>query len=122
MKRIPARSFRDLTVWQKAHQFVLLVYGYSRHFPKEELFTLNSQLRRAVISVPANTCEGFKRKGKNDKSRFLNISQGSREECRYYLILAEDLGYGDNSHLMSELEEISKMLESYNRAIAASPY
>ena len=59
MKRIPARSFQDLIVWQKAHQFVLAVYGYTRSFPKEETFSLTSQFRRAGVSVPANIAEGF---------------------------------------------------------------
>lgn len=117
MKRIPARSFRDLIVWQKAHQFVLAVYRYTRSFPKEEIYSLTSQFRRAAVSVPANIAEGFKKKTSSDKARFMNIAQGSLEECRYYLILAEDLGYGDNGPLMSQLEEVSKLLESYSRAI-----
>lgn len=119
MKRIPARSFRDLIVWQKAHQFVLAVYRYTRTFPKEEIYSLTSQFRRAAVSTPANVAEGFKKKTTIDKARFMNISQGSLEECRYYLILAEDLGYGDNGPLMSQLEEVSKLLESYSRAIVA---
>jgi len=92
MKRNPARSFLDLIVWQKAHQFVLAVYGYTRSFPKEEIYGLTSQLSRAAVSTPANIAEGFKKRSKSDKARFMNISQGSLEECRYYLILAKDLG------------------------------
>ncbi|CAN5827879.1 four helix bundle protein [soil metagenome] len=122
MKRIPARSFRDLIVWQKAHQFVLGVYRYTRRFPKEEIYSLTSQFRRAAVSTPANIAEGFKKKTRGDKARFMNISQGSLEECRYYLILAEDLGYGDGSHLMSQLEEASKLLEGYSRAIVTNSY
>jgi four helix bundle protein len=80
----PAASFRDLIVWQKSHQLVLLIYQYSEEFPKKEMFGLTSQLRRAIISVPANIAEGFKKKGKLDKARFMNIAQGSLEECRYY--------------------------------------
>ena len=120
MTRLLSRSFRDLIVWQKAHQFVLAVYRYTRRFPKEEIYSLTSQLRRAAVSTPANIAEGFKKRSKIDKARFMNISQGSLEECRYYLILAEDLGYGDNSPLMSQLEEVSKLLEGYSRAIVAS--
>ena len=66
--------------------------------------------------------EGFKKRGRSDKVRFMNISQGSLEECRYYLILADDLGYGDPKNLMKQLEEVSKLLEGYNRAIVADSY
>jgi four helix bundle protein len=65
----PAKSFIDLIVWQKSHQLVLLTYEYSCAFPKNEKFGLTSQLRRAIISVPANIAEGFKKKGKPDKKR-----------------------------------------------------
>jgi len=122
MKRNPARSFLDLIVWQKAHQFVLAVYGYTRSFPKEEIYGLTSQLSRAAVSTPANIAEGFKKRSKSDKARFMNISQGSLEECRYYLILAKDLGYGDNNSFMLQLEEVSKLLESYSRSIMLSNY
>ena len=120
MKREPAKYFQDLIVWQKAHQFVLLVYRYSETFPKKELYGLISQLRRAAVSIAANIVEGFKKKTKPDKVRYLNIAQGSLEECRYYLILAKDLGYGDNSQLMVLLEEVSKLLESYLSSILNS--
>ena len=119
MKREPAKSFLDLIVWQKAHQFVLSVYRYSKSFPKSEIYGLTSQARRAAVSIPANIAEGFKKKTKPDKARYLNIAQGSLEECRYYLILAKDLDYGDNSHLMAQLEEVSKLLEGYLSFILA---
>lgn len=116
----PAKSFIDLLVWQKAHQLVLLIYRYSDAFPKSEIFGLKSQLRRAIISVPANIAEGFKKKGRPDKLRFMNIAQGSLEECRYYLILTQDLMYGENSGLREKLEEVSKLLEAYSKAILNS--
>jgi len=109
-----------LIVWQRAHEFVLSVYRYTRRFPKEELYGLTSQFRRAAVSIPANIAEGYKKRGKSDKARFLNISQGSVEECRYYLILAKDLDYGDNRTDMSRLEEVSKLLERYCGAILSS--
>ncbi|MDJ0636755.1 MAG: four helix bundle protein [Xenococcaceae cyanobacterium MO_188.B29] len=84
MKREPAKSFQDLIVWKKAHQFVLQIYGLSSNFPKSEMYGLTSQLRRAAVSIPANICEGFKKKSPADKLRFFNIAQGSLEECRYY--------------------------------------
>jgi len=120
MKRDPAKGFQDLVVWQKAHQFVLLVYRFSECFPKSEIYGLISQLRRAAVSIPANIAEGFKKKTRPDKMRFLNISQGSLEECRYYLILARDLGYGDPEELMAQIEEVSKLLSSYLSSILNS--
>ena len=116
----PARTFRDLIVWRKSHEFVLCVYGFTKDFPKDERFGLTSQFRKAAVSIPANVAEGFKKKGPSDKIRFMNISQGSVEECRYYLILANDLGYGDAAPLMTRLEEVSKLLTGYSRAISAN--
>ena len=114
-----SRTFEDLDVWKKAHGWVLGVYRLTEGFPKHELFGLTSQLRRAAVSVPANIAEGFKKKGKPDKARFYNTAQGSLEECRYYLILSRDLGYGDTVPLMKSLEEISRMLEGYTRSMLA---
>jgi len=120
MENLPAKSFQDLIVWQKAHQLVLLIYQYSEVFPKKEMFGLTSQLRRAAISVAANIAEGFKKRGKLDKMRFLNISQGSLEECKYYLILAKDLNYGDTINLTEKTEEVGRLLEAYHKAILNS--
>lgn len=116
----PAKTFEDLIVWQKAHQFVLSMYQFTESFPRKETYGLTSQFRRAAISVPSNIAEGFKKKGKADKGRFMNIAQGSLEECRYYLILARDLGYGEPSVWIPRLEEVSKLLESYYMAILNS--
>jgi four helix bundle protein len=117
VKRAPARSFEDLIVWQKAHAWVLAAYRFSEHFPQKEMYALTSQLRRAAVSMPANIAEGFKKTGVADKRRFMNIAQGSLEECRYYMILARDLGYGDVSQLLPQLEEVSRILDAYARAI-----
>jgi four helix bundle protein len=108
-----ARTFQDLLVWQKAHKWVVTIYLLTKEFPRDELFGLTSQLRRAAVSIPANIAEGFKRRGSNDKARFYNIAQSSLEECRYYLILTNDLGYGNCSKFINDLEVISKMLEKY---------
>ena len=114
-----ARSFEDVEIWKKAHQFVLGVYRLTEEFPKHELFGLTSQLRRAAVLIPANFAEGFKQTGKPDKVRFYNIAQGSLEECRYYLRLTNDLNYGETDELRSNLEEVSKMLTSYMGKIRA---
>jgi four helix bundle protein len=100
-------------VWQRAHNFVLAVYRASATFPKHETFGLASQLRRAAVSIPANIAEGFVKRGKPDKARLMNVAQGSLEEARYYLILANDLGYTNNSLLLANVEEISRLLERY---------
>ncbi|MDP2983021.1 MAG: four helix bundle protein [Candidatus Latescibacter sp.] len=119
MERSPAKSFEDLLVWQKSHRLVLGIYSFSESFPNKEMYGLISQIRRAAVSVPANIAEGFKKRGCNDKVRFMNIAQGSLEECRYYLILAKDLGYGDSINLLKQLEEVSRLLDSYSRTISA---
>jgi four helix bundle protein len=75
------------------------------------------RMRRAAVSIPANIAEGFKKKGRADKARFMNIAQGSLEECRYYLILTKDLGYSDTRDLAVHLEEVSKLLTAYTAAI-----
>jgi four helix bundle protein len=118
--RPAARSFRDLLVWRKAHEFVLAVYAFTLGFPSQETYGLSQQLRRAAVSIPANIAEGFRRRGKPDKARFMNLAEGSLEECRYYLILAHDLGYGDTSRLAALLEEVSKLLNAYASAILTS--
>ncbi|HXH19788.1 MAG TPA: four helix bundle protein [Chitinophagales bacterium] len=117
MERKSAQTFEDLIVWRKAHQFVLSVYQYTSAFPREEIYGLTSQFRRAAISIAANIAEGFKKKGFRDKGRFFNTSQGSVEECRYYLILSKDLNYGENQNLAAQLSEVSKLLHAYSSAI-----
>ncbi len=107
MGREKAKTFRDLIVWQKAHQFVISVYRTTEAFPNKEIYGLTSQFRRAAVSIPANLAEGFKKIGKLDKFRFMNIAQGSLEECRYYLILARDRGYNETNDLMSQVKEVS---------------
>jgi len=115
-----ARSFTDLVVWQKAHSFVLGVYKATQGFPREEIYGLTSQFRRAAVSIPANIAEGFRKQTAIDKARFLNIAEGSLEECRYHLILAHDLKYFQKEKLWELSEEIGRLLNSYRSAILAS--
>ena len=119
-QRPAARSFRDLVVWQKAHELVLAVYRLTESFPDREKFGLSHQMRRAAVSIPANIAEGFGKRSQAEKARFLNIAEGSLEECRYYLILARDLGYGETDAMMATLEEVSRLLNAYARVILAS--
>jgi four helix bundle protein len=120
MSRQPAKSFHDLLVWQKAHAFVLSVYRFSAKFPADERFGLTTQIRRAAVSVPANIAEGFKRRGRSDKARVMNIAEASLEETRYYLLLARDLSYGDDRSLAEQAEEVARLLASYIRTILSS--
>jgi four helix bundle protein len=115
--RAAAKNFTELIVWQKAHAFVLQVYSATQAFPKEESYGLTSQFRRAAVSIPANIAEGFRKRSKLDKARFMNISEGSLEECRYYLILAHDLGYMNKVTLWELSEEVGRLLNSYRSAI-----
>ena len=121
----PSKSFTDLIVWQKAHEFVLEVYKVTRDYPMEERFALCSQFQRAAVSIPANIAEGYKKLSKADKLRFLNISQGSLEECRYYIILSRDVYYisvKTNNELTGTLEEVSKLLNSYIRGVMSKQF
>jgi four helix bundle protein len=115
-----SNGFQELIVWQKAHRFVLEVYRITSSFPKEEIYGLTSQFRRAAISIAANIAEGYAKKGKADKLRFFNIAQGSLEECKYYLVLTKDLEFKYEPTLDELLEEVSRLLNSYCRKIDSS--
>lgn len=114
------QSFTELIVWQKAHSFVLSVYRTTNTFPETEKFCLISQFQRAAVSIPANIAEGYKKISKADKLRFLNIAQGSLEECRYYIILSKDLNYISEdiyNNMTWSLEEVSYLLNNYCKGI-----
>ena len=111
------KDFVELIVWQKAHRFVLSVYALTKEFPKEELFGITGQLRRAAVSIAANIAEGYSKRGERDKMRLLNVAQGSLAECRYFLMLARDLKYAPVEKPESDLAEVSKLLNSYRRGI-----
>ena len=113
-------SFKDIKAWQQAHEFVVDVYRFTRHYPQEEKFGLCSQFQRAAVSIPANIAEGYKKLSKADKLRFMNIAQGSLEECRYYILLSKDIGYIDDkaqSYLDTKIENVSRLLNAYSKAI-----
>ena len=111
-----AQSFEQLIVWQKSHQLVLLVYQLTAEFPKFELYALSAQMRRAAVSVPANIAEGFKKRGRPDKARMMNIAQASLEELRYYFLLSRDLGYLKEFE-QSRLDEVGRLLGAYVRSL-----
>ena len=112
-----SRGFQEVVAWQKAHQLVLAIYRLTKQFPKDELFCLTSQIRRSAISIAANIAEGYRKRTKPDKLKFMNISQGSLDETHYYLILAHDLEYANTLLLQSQLEEVAKILSAYAQGI-----
>ena len=117
---IMSSSFMEIKAWQCAHQFVIDVYTITRKFPDTERFGLCSQFQRAAVSIAANIAEGYKKLSKADKLRFFNISQGSLEECRYYILLSRDLGYIDNTSfdsLNTEIEKVSRFINAYCKGI-----
>jgi four helix bundle protein len=96
------------------------VYSFIAAFPKQETYGFALQMRRAAVSVLGNIAEVFRRRGKADKARYMNMAEASLEESRYYLILAQDLGYGDTSSLTTSLEQVSRLLNADTKAILAS--
>ena len=117
------KTFEDLEVWKASHQFVLFVYNVTEKFPKSEMFGLTQQLRRASVSIAANIAEGYKKISKADKLRFYNFSQGQLEECRYYIILVNDLKYINKEEFESMRELLNKssnLLNKYCQAIFKS--
>lgn len=113
------QRFEDLGVWQKAHKVVLETYKITKDFPGEEKFGLVSQMRRSAVSIAANIAEGFKKRSPRDKVNFYNIAQGSLEELRYYMILAKDLAYtNDTAAILSVIDEVGKMLHSLINSVS----
>jgi four helix bundle protein len=116
------RDFKKLAVWEKAHLLSLGVYKATASFPRDELYGLTSQLRRAATSIPANIAEGCGRDSEADFGRFLTIAMGSASELEYHLLLALDLG-----HLSAEIHkvlneqttEVKKMLAGFIRRLKA---
>jgi four helix bundle protein len=115
----PARRFEDLIFWQKSHALTLRVYKFTTEFPKHETFGLSAQMRRAAVSVAANIAEGFSKRGRSDKARFMNIAQGSLEELRYYFILARDLQYMSRDSACDDVDEVARLLGAYVRTLLA---
>lgn len=110
------RDFHQLQIWQRSHKLTLAIYKATNSFPREEVYGLTSQLRRAVLSVPTNICEGYGRKTDADFARFLQISVGSASEVEYELLLAHDLNYlsdEDYNKFNSEIIEIRKMINNF---------
>ena len=116
------KDFNQLRFWQKAHAFVLELYKETNSFPRDELYGLTSQIRRASVSIPSNIAEGCGRSGDAELARFCQIAMGSASEVEYQLLLARDLGFTsveDHKQLEDQLTEVKRMLNSFIQKLKA---
>lgn len=114
------RNYRDLQVWSKAHNLTLELYRVSRQFPREEIYGIISQLRRAAVSIGANLAEGCGRRTSTELARFVRIAMGSASELDYHLLLCRDPGFmsGDDfTSSAAQLTEVRKMLTSFLQSV-----
>ena len=114
MENNKIRSFTDLKVWQEGHELVILIYKITKEFPKEELFGLTSQMRRAAASITSNIAEGFGRQGYKEKIQFYYLAQGSLIELKDQILIAKDVGYlekQDISPLVDKINNTHKLLQ-----------
>src|SRR6185437_1198083 len=114
------RNYRDLQVWSKAHNLTLELYRVSRSFPREEIYGVTSQLRRAAVSIGANLAEGCGRRTSTELARFVRIAMGSASELDYRLLLSRDLGFMAANEFASAsavLIEVRKMLTSFLNSV-----
>ncbi|CAM3945961.1 four helix bundle protein [Flavobacterium weaverense] len=115
------KSYKDLLIWQKGIRIVCLVYQLVKSFPKEELYALTSQLKRASVSIPSNIAEGYGRNTQKSFNHFLDISRGSLFEIETQLLIANELGFIIDQTLYKEIlgqiEEESKMINSFSKTL-----
>jgi four helix bundle protein len=119
-----SRNYRDLIAWQKAMELVVEVYRTTRSFPKEELYVLTSQMRRAAISIPSNIAEGQGRGGDAEFCRFLRIGHASLRELETQMMIAERLGYVEsdaNAALLDSAAEVGRIIHGLLRAKTVDP-
>ncbi len=116
------KNYRDLAIWERSHALTMKVYGATKDFPADERYGLTSQIRRAVVSIPANIAEGCGRDSDAELKRFLDIAHGSASEVEYFLILTKELGYiptKESDILSSEISEIKRMIGAFSRKLKA---
>lgn len=116
------KDYREIIVWQRSHVLTLEPYRFTKKFPKQELFGLTSQIRRAASSIPANIAEGGGRDGDAELKRFMNIALGSACELDYFILLTGELGYIDSANadkLGAETLEIRHLLGSFIQKLKA---
>ena len=116
------QNFRQLKLWEKSHQLTLKIYHLSQSFPKNELYGLTSQMRRACSSIPTNLAEGCGQNSDAQLARFSQIAMGSASEVEYHLLLCRDLSYSQEKEfkeLDNEITETKKMLASFLKKLRA---
>ena len=114
-------TYKDLTVWQKADELALYVYAVTKKFPKDEVYGITSQIRRAALSVPTNIVEGYARKGDKKLARFVNIALGSLAETEYLLAFAQRLGYltvKEYNQMETLRSEVGKLLWNFYKTVS----
>ncbi len=114
-------TYKDLTVWQRADDLALAVYGATKRFPRDEIYGITSQLRRAALSVPTNIVEGYARKGDRELARFVGIAIGSLSETEYLLDFSRRLGYlteKEYASLEAIRSDVGKLLWKFFRAVS----
>lgn len=114
------RSFTDLDAWKQAHQLVLMVYKITKVFPRDETFSLTSQIRRAALSIVSNIAEGFSRQTYSDKIHFYIMAQGSNTELQSQLLVAKDLGYTQGTDFSQLAEQSIRVHKLINGLIKKS--
>jgi four helix bundle protein len=114
------KCYEELIVWQKAMLLAKLVYGIQKHLPKEEVYGLGDQMRRAVVSIPSNIAEGFGRESDKEFKHFLSIARGSLFEVKTQLQLAENLEYLENTEeVLALIDEVGKLLNALMRSLVS---
>jgi four helix bundle protein len=114
------QDFHELIVWRKAHEFTLQVYKITKRFPKEELYGITDQIRRASVSIPANIAEGCGKDSRADFARYIQIAIGSSSEVEYFILLARDLSFLNNDEFNEfsiKITEIKRMLSSLRKKV-----
>jgi len=114
------RTFTDLHTWQEAHKLVLMIYKITKEFPKEELFGLVSQMRRAVVSITSNIAEGFSRQSYKEKVQFYYMAQGSNTEIQNQLLIAKDVDYISQEKFNETIEQSTTVHKLLNGLIKKS--
>jgi four helix bundle protein len=110
-------TYKDLVVWQKAHQLVMTVYKLSLDLPQDEQYALAQQIKAAALDVATNIVKGYKRYGKQEKLNILNTAQSSLENLKYLLLLITELGYADTSEEEMDADEVSRILNGFLKSI-----
>ena len=117
-------SFKDLIVWQEAMNLVEMIYLTSQSFPKEEIYGLTSQMRRAAVSIPANIAEGYGRKTRKEYLQFLSISNGSLTELETHLLIAHRIKYLEYQTLVkiqNQIQSVGRLMTALRKALTPRP-